>query len=106
MSEIDASSGMRDARRERRFAVDLAATLRGDTEDLPVRLLDLSRGGAHAACSRPPPALSEVTLFRGALTVEARVAWAGCGRCGLEFARPIRATELLVQLSLSRASLA
>jgi hypothetical protein len=54
----------------------------------------------------PPPALSNVILVRGALTIEARVAWAGRSRFGLEFARPIRATELLIQLSLSRASLA
>jgi hypothetical protein len=102
----DASNQKEHGRREQRFAVDLAAVLRGGEEDLPVRLRDLSRGGALGTCLRPPPALSKVILLRGALAIEARVAWARRGRVGLEFARPLRATELLVQLSLSRASLA
>jgi len=103
MFVIDAITGTKHLRRERRFAVDLAAELRGEAADVPVRLLDLSRGGALGACPRPPAARSLVTLVRGALTVEARVAWAGRDRFGLEFARPIRATDLLIQLSLSRA---
>jgi len=103
-SAMDARSDRKHARREQRFAVDLAAKLRGEVAELPVRLRDLSRGGALATCPFPPPALSSVTLLRGALAIEARVVWAGRGRFGLEFIHPIRATELLVQLSLSRAS--
>jgi hypothetical protein len=90
-------------RREQRFSVDLPATLRGEASEIPVRLLDLSRGGALGACPFPPPAACSLTLVRGVLAIEARVAWARRGRFGLEFVRPIRATELLVQLSLSRA---
>ena len=105
MSPTVASSAQTHARRERRFAVDLAATLRGEAlADTPIRLRDLSRGGALGECSCPPPASSKVTLLRGTLAIEARVAWSGRGRFGLEFAQPIRATELLVQLSLSRSS--
>ena len=92
------------ARREQRFAVELDAVLQGGAGDMPVRLLDMSRGGALAACPRPPAAHTAVTLVRGTLKIEAQVAWTGRGRFGLEFARPIRATDLLVQLSLSRAS--
>jgi len=106
MSAINPRSEQKHARREQRFAVDLAAVLRGGAEEVPVRLRDLSRGGALGECPFPPPALSAVTLLRGALAIEARVAWAGRGRFGLEFLQPIRATDLLVQLSLSRASLA
>jgi hypothetical protein len=105
MSAIEPSRA-KQARREQRFAVDLAATLHSGAAELPVRLRDLSRGGALAACLCPPPARSEVLLVRGALTIEARVAWAGRGRFGLEFVRPIRATELLIQLSLSRTAAA
>jgi hypothetical protein len=104
MSMIDVSNAKQQARREQRFPVDLAAIVRGADSDLPVRLKDLSRGGALGTCPRPPAAASEVVLVRGALTIEARVAWAGRNRFGLQFARPIRATELLVQLSLSRTS--
>jgi hypothetical protein len=104
MTAIHVRSDNKHARREQRFAVDLAATIRGDAADVPVRLRDLSRGGALGTCPFPPPALCCVTLLRGTLTIEARVAWTARGRFGLEFARPIRATELLIQLSLSRAS--
>lgn len=104
MSVTEASSAAQRARRERRFAVELDAVVRAPSIELPVQLRDLSRGGALATCPRPPAAHSIVTLVRGALTIEARVAWTGRGRFGLEFAKPIRATELLVQLSLSRAS--
>ena len=104
MSAINARSQQMHRRREQRFAVDLAAMLRGGADELPVRLRDLSRGGALGECPFPPPALSVVTLLRGALAIEAKVAWTGRGRFGLEFAKPIRATELLVQLSLSRAA--
>jgi hypothetical protein len=103
MSAIEISNDKKHARREQRFEVDLEAILRAGEADLPVRLRDLSRGGALGTCMRPPAALSDVTLVRGALAIEARVAWAGRSRFGLEFARPIRATELLVQLSLSRS---
>ncbi|MBV9882959.1 MAG: PilZ domain-containing protein [Sphingomonadaceae bacterium] len=105
MAAIDISrSEAGHARREQRFPVDLAAIVRGGAADLPVRLKDLSRHGALGHCLCPPPALSRVTLVRGELQIEARVAWAGRGRFGLEFAKPIRATQLLVQLSLNRAS--
>ena len=104
MAAIRLSSDKKHARREQRFAVDLAATLRGEAAEVPVRLRDLSRGGALATCPFPPPPLSTFTLVRGVLAIEARVAWAGRGRFGLEFAHPIRATKLLIQLSLSRAS--
>jgi hypothetical protein len=106
MSAIDISSERKHLRREQRFAVDLEATLRGAAAEVPVRLRDMSRGGALATCPFPPPALSSVTLVRGTLAIEARVAWAGRGRFGLEFVRPIRATELLIQLSLSRTEAA
>lgn len=90
-------------RREPRFAVDLPAILRdANRPDLAVRLRDLSRGGALAEAARTPARLGKVTLARGALTVEARVAWVDRGRFGLVFETPIRATDLFVQLSLSR----
>src|SRR5580765_954205 len=73
MSAIGTSNEKKHARREQRFAVDLAAVLRGGTEDVPVRLRDLSRGGALGTCLSPPPALSNVTLLRGTLAIEARV---------------------------------
>lgn len=91
------------ARREQRFPVDLDAIIRGAEAEQSVRLRDLSRGGALGTCSFPPPARSSVTLVRGGLEIEARVAWAGRSRFGLEFVSPIRATDLLVQLSLNRA---
>ena len=94
----------RTARRETRFPIALDAVLRGDAADQPVWLIELSRGGASASCRRPPAPGAAMILVRGDLTIEARVAWAAGGRIGLAFARPLRATQLLVQMSLSRAA--
>ena len=99
-----ARAGGRAARRESRFPVDLDGVLRGDAVDQPVRLIELSRGGASASCRRPPAPGAAMILVRGDLTIEARVAWAAGGRIGLAFAQPLRATQLLVQMSLSRAA--
>jgi hypothetical protein len=89
-------------RGERRFAVRLAASLATDRGAMPVRLLDLSVGGALAEAADCPVPGSPVTLRRERLEVAARVAWRRGDRFGLIFDPRIRATDLFVQLSRSR----
>jgi hypothetical protein len=85
---------------------------------LPVRLLgslvttsgvpacaqveDLSRGGARCQLAAPPPIGSQVELRVEGLVVQAIVCWTAGPRCGLQFLRPIRATDILIQVSRSR----
>jgi hypothetical protein len=93
---VDGSvAGKRTAKRAR---VLLAAKLQVGATEIDVRLRDLSRQGALIEAQRVPPQDTEVTFTRGSLTVPARVAWAGEGRAGLEFAYVVDENEVLVQL--------
>lgn len=92
------------ARREQRFAVGLAASLRTEARTASLRLLDLSRGGALAETSHPPAPGTRATLSRERLAVTARVVWVRGARFGLAFETPISATELFFQLGRSRAA--
>ena len=91
-----------ERRTEPRFALFLAAMAHNGPTASRVQLRNLSRSGALAEALRPPREGSTVTLARGELLVEADVIWVRGIRFGLRFRQPLRATELLVQLSLSR----
>lgn len=80
----------------------LAGELRTQQGSVPCRLLDLSRGGAGMDVDQPQPVGAQVALTRGPLSVTGKIAWAQGRRCGIRFDDPIRATDLFVQLSVSR----
>ena len=88
-------AGKRSAKRAR---VLLACRLQTPTGEVDARLRDLSRKGALVECQKVPPVGSEVVFTRNSVSVPARVAWAGSGRIGLEFAYMIDEQEVLVQL--------
>lgn len=46
----------------------------------------------------------DIALKRGPLQVKGKIVWSRGKRFGLRFNEPIRATELLVQMSHSRAA--
>ena len=85
-------------RRAKRARVLLAAKLRVGSCEIDVRLRDLSQKGALVECADVPRVGTEVVFVRGSIGVPARVAWAGEGRVGLEFAYMIDESEVLVQL--------
>jgi hypothetical protein len=88
-------AGKRKAKRAR---VLLAARLRIGGAEVDARLRDLSQKGALVECAGAPQVGSEVVFSRGSISVPARVAWAGEGKVGLEFAYMIDESEVLVQL--------
>lgn len=88
-------AGKRSAKRAR---VLLACRLQTPTGEIDARLRDLSRKGALVECQKVPPVGSELVFTRNSVSVPARVAWAGSGRIGLEFAYMIDEQEVLVQL--------
>lgn len=88
-------AGNRTAKRAR---VLLAAKLQTPAGEIDGRLRDLSRKGALVECTPAPPQGTEVVFVRGPLSVPARVAWAGQGRVGLEFAYMIDENDVLVQM--------
>ena len=85
-------------RKSKRARVLLAARLQTASGEVEARLRDLSRKGALVECAAVPPVGSEVVFIRGSISVPARVAWAGEGRIGLEFAYMIDENDVLVQL--------
>lgn len=85
-------------RKEKRARVLLACRLHSHAGDVEARLRDLSRKGALVECQAVPAVGSEIVFSRGSISVPARVAWAGQGRVGLEFAYMIDENEVLVQL--------
>jgi PilZ domain-containing protein len=95
-----------DRRAESRFPLFLPATVRSGPASSRVQLRNLSCSGAQAESLRPPPEGASVTLTRDELIVEARVAWVSGIRFGLSFDQPIRATDLLIQLSRAREAVA
>ena len=91
-----------ERRTEPRFPLFLAAMAHNGPTASRVQLRNLSRSGALGEALRQPPEGGTVVLARGELLVEADVVWVRGIRFGLRFRQPLRATELLVQLRLSR----
>ena len=84
--------------------VQLPAELRTETSRSQCRIVDLSRGGACLELGVPITLGRKVTLHSGALCRPGMVLWVDGRLCGVRFVEPIRATELLVQMSQSRKS--
>jgi hypothetical protein len=90
-------------RREIRMPVQLLGTLAAAGRAPGcVEIVDLSRGGACCRALAPPRAGSEVDLRLDGLTAVATVRWVAGRRFGLEFLRPLRASEILIQSGRSR----
>jgi hypothetical protein len=91
----------REARRSKRKAVLMRATLIGTDGAQTVRLRDLTSEGAGIACQAPLRSGSDVILRRGDLFIAARVVWAEGMTAGLEFYRPLTGEwlELVAQAS-------
>ena len=84
--------------------VQLSAELRTETSRNQCRIIDLSRGGACLELDAPIALGRKVMLHSGALCRPGMVLWVDGLLCGVRFVEPIRATELLVQMSQSRKS--
>ena len=72
-----------------RSNVFLTAVLIGGKEPLPVRVRNLSPGGAFLDGDEFPPVGASVRLVRGSLAVAGNVAWQSDGHAGLRFAKDI-----------------
>jgi len=72
-------------RSEGRSNVFLTAMLEGGGASAPVRIRNISAGGALVDGRTLPPLGTLVTLSRGRLFAAGRLAWAGEGQAGLNF---------------------
>jgi hypothetical protein len=99
-----AKSKVSSQRQAKRARVLLAGKLQTPYGEIDARLRDISTRGALVECVNLPPPGTEVVFSRGSTIVPARVAWTGAGRVGLEFAFPIDANVVLVQLKKAPAA--
>jgi hypothetical protein len=85
------------ARADGRSNLFVTATLHSPFGSAPVRIRNLSRGGALVEGAVLPDRDSEIRLDRGSLTVSGHVAWCEAGKAGLRFATPIAVADWLPQ---------
>lgn len=82
-AHIPSSSGSQE--RAPRKNLFLAAAIEADALKVPVRIRNLSEGGAMLDGSVLPRAGTPLILRRAEIEVPARVVWQGEGRCGVAF---------------------
>lgn len=78
-----------DGRQAGRVNLFMAATLHVSGVETAVKIRDLSAIGAQVESSLHPDIGSAMTLVRGRLSVQGRVAWCTERRCGLHFSTRI-----------------
>ena len=78
----------------------LAATVRTDFGGAPVRIRNLSEGGAMVEGAALPAVGERLTLSRAQLAVGATVAWRTGDRCGVRFDRTVSVAQWAAGLKL------
>lgn len=71
----------------------LAATIEADGLKVPVRIRNLSEGGAMLDGSVLPRPCTQLVLRRSEIEVEARVVWQSQGKCGVSFGTSVVTVE-------------
>lgn len=85
MMPMPADNRAADGRGAARASLYLAAALYCDGAPTPIKVRNLSSGGALVEGRGMPAPGALVQLVRGALIVHGLVAWSAGGRCGLKF---------------------
>lgn len=96
------SCSVQQLRHEPRMKLLLSGELHSAKGTVSCRVHDLSRSGACLEAEQRHEVGEAVRFCRGSLDATATISWARGGRFGIRFDTPIRATELLVQMSQSR----
>ena len=86
--------------RDSRLRVLLSAKLITTTEEIPVKVRNLSLGGAMLQGRSLPKVGSDIVLSRGAFEVFATIVWCRGDTCGIEFDDHLAALEDVLQASL------
>lgn len=97
---------LKQLRSEPRMKVLLTGEVSSPRGRSACRIVDISRGGACLDADQNHGIGDDVALRRGPLHVRGRIVWSRGRRFGVQFDCPIRATELLVQMSQSRIAAA
>jgi hypothetical protein len=102
--EIVRGDAARQLRTEPRMKVLLTGEMSSRRGSFSCRVVDISRGGACIDADRAHERGEDVCFRRGGLQTKGKVVWSRGRRFGIRFDDPIRATELLVQMSHSRTA--
>lgn len=90
-------------RSESRSNLFVAAVLCHGEGSTPVRIRNMSRGGALVECAAPPSVQSAVELFRGRLSARGRIAWQQGDRAGIRFDEDVDVADWLPNSSCPEA---
>ncbi len=101
---VRGGEGVKQLRTEPRMKVLLTGELSSRRGSFSCRIIDISRGGACLDADRAHEAGEDVCFSRGGLQAKGKIMWSRGRRFGIRFDEPIRATELLVQMSHSRTA--
>jgi hypothetical protein len=96
--------GVKQLRTETRMKVLLTGEVSSRRGLFACRVVDISRGGACLDAERAHEIGEDVSFSRGSLEAKGKIVWSRGKRFGVRFDEPIRATELLVQMSHSRTA--
>ena len=102
--EITGSPRAKHLRTEPRMKVLLAAEMSSRRGAFACRIVDISRGGVCVDADRAHQVGEDVSFRRDGLDARGSIMWSRGRRFGVRFDQPIRATELLIQMSHSRAA--
>lgn len=86
---MDADRPLGPDRKQERSSLFLAAVLRSGSEQVPVKVRNMSLNGAMIETPVIPVIGSDVQLVRGSLSALGKVIWSSGERCGLRFDREI-----------------
>ena len=103
LDTVKSGPDVKHLRGEARVSVALSGELLGAGGRMACRIIDLSRSGVCIEAERPQPRGTRVSIRRGTLDAAGEITWTRGRRAGVRFDQPIRATELFLQLSDSRA---
>ena len=95
---LSSGAALQDGKRaNHRSRVFLAVKLYFAGQERDAKVLDVSSTGALISLAEGLAIDSEVTIARGAMTIEGRVVWSAAGKSGIVFHSPILERELIGQ---------
>ena len=90
------------ARNHPRVRVLLSAKLSTTTEEIDVKVRDLSLGGAMLQGRALPKVGTDIILSRGSFEIFARIVWGKGGVCGIQFDGPLSNLDELLHACITQ----
>ena len=95
--DLSSRTTRQESRKGKRSRVLFTANVSSSGREAEARIRDLSPLGALIETDEPQRLGDRVSLRRGKIAVEARVAWVGGNRAGIQFDQPVDQPRLLAE---------